>query len=171
MISSSERFRFSLAEQQARFTPRELEILQLRALGFLNKEIVTKLGITERTVKNTEEEMYRRIGTKAALPTILIALKSGDLKLNELVGDFVLEKVNSLFPREREVLEVLSATGGTNQEIADSLQITERTVKCHLTNIRDKFCGKADGDSEDIEGRGRIRFALIYLKAKEKRMI
>ncbi|MBC7335458.1 MAG: response regulator transcription factor, partial [Clostridia bacterium] len=46
-----------------------------------------------------------------------------------------------LTPREREVL-ALVARGATNKEIAETLFISENTVKNHLRNIMDKLHSK-----------------------------
>lgn len=43
-----------------------------------------------------------------------------------------------LSEREQEVLQA-AAKGGTNQQIALALEISERTVRAHLTNIYNKF--------------------------------
>lgn len=50
-----------------------------------------------------------------------------------------------LTPREREVLTLLS-TGATNSEIADSLFVSEATVKTHLVHIFEKL---------DVTSRGQ----------------
>lgn len=50
-----------------------------------------------------------------------------------------------LTPREREVLTLL-ATGATNSEIADSLFVSEATVKTHLVHIFEKL---------DVTSRGQ----------------
>lgn len=47
-------------------------------------------------------------------------------------------EVEQLTNREVEVLEQV-VTGATNKEIADTLQITENTVKIHLRNILEKL--------------------------------
>jgi DNA-binding NarL/FixJ family response regulator len=48
------------------------------------------------------------------------------------------ETEDELTPREIEVLELV-VEGGTNREIAESLSITENTVKIHLRNILEKL--------------------------------
>ena len=49
-----------------------------------------------------------------------------------------LVRVDQLTGREREVFTLL-AEGGSNQEIADALYITERTVRAHLGEIMRKL--------------------------------
>ena len=49
-----------------------------------------------------------------------------------------LYRVDALTAREREVFSRL-AEGGSNQEIADGLWITERTVRAHLRQIMRKL--------------------------------
>jgi NarL family two-component system response regulator LiaR len=47
-------------------------------------------------------------------------------------------KENSLTNREIEILQQI-AKGKTNQEIADELVVSERTVRTHVTNILSKL--------------------------------
>ena len=48
------------------------------------------------------------------------------------------DEKDDMSPREDEVLQLV-AQGATNKEIADSLFISENTVKTHLRNIMDKL--------------------------------
>ena len=58
-----------------------------------------------------------------------------------MCGDYsgtVDEELNKLTPREQDVLRFIS-TGATNREIASGLNITESTVKIHVSNILEKL--------------------------------
>jgi DNA-binding NarL/FixJ family response regulator len=59
----------------------------------------------------------------------------GILKEKERTGTAVSERpAESLTGREREILRSLTS-GGTNKKIAETLSISEKTVKTHLNNI------------------------------------
>ncbi len=60
--------------------------------------------------------------------------QSADFELKEIID----KKMNLLSVREREICKLL-LVGNSNREIADSLFITEGTVKCHLNNIYKKL--------------------------------
>jgi two-component system, NarL family, nitrate/nitrite response regulator NarL len=62
------------------------------------------------------------------------------------------ERLERVTPREREIVDLLSA-GASNKEIAKRLNVTERTVKAHLTAIFRKL-----GLS------GRLQLALFALE-------
>jgi DNA-binding NarL/FixJ family response regulator len=62
------------------------------------------------------------------------------------------ERLESVTPRERQIVDLLSA-GASNKEIAKRLNVTERTVKAHLTAIFRKL-----GLS------GRLQLALFALE-------
>lgn len=67
MLENDTRKRFVAApfftENVARFTPRELEILQLLADGGSNKMIAKDLGISHNTVRNQVQGLFRKTGT------------------------------------------------------------------------------------------------------------
>lgn len=44
-----------------------------------------------------------------------------------------------LTKREKEVIQMLVATGGTSKAIADALYVSKRTVDFHFSNIFDKL--------------------------------
>ena len=47
---------------EARLTSRELELLPLIAAGLRNREVASKLGVSEQTVRNHLSNMYRKLG-------------------------------------------------------------------------------------------------------------
>jgi len=104
-----------------------------------------KFGATGYILKNTEpEELIQAIyhiaqGGVIISPVMAIKLlaefrdSGSGAKAEKTAG----EKDN-MSPREDEVLQLV-AQGATNREIADSLFISENTVKTHLRNIMDKL--------------------------------
>lgn len=59
-------------------------------------------------------------------------------KANEKTPRASLEKLATLTPRERDIVNLL-AEGATNKKVADALDISERTVKGHLSNVFQKL--------------------------------
>jgi DNA-binding NarL/FixJ family response regulator len=72
--------------------------------------------------------------------------------LLQSLSDLSLEKLKMLSPREIQILELISHSM-TNEEIADKLFISSKTVKTHLRNIFAKA---------DI--RNRVEAALLYAR-------
>src|SRR5437016_2188311 len=60
----------------------------------------------------------------------------------EIVGDDGRDQLQSLTPREREVLELIGR-GFSNKRIALELGLAEKTVKTHVTHVLGKL-GVAD---------------------------
>jgi len=58
-------------------TARELEILQLLALGLTNKQIALKLGISAHTVKFHVSSIFAKMGTTNRTETVKLGLQKG----------------------------------------------------------------------------------------------
>jgi DNA-binding NarL/FixJ family response regulator len=58
-------------------TARETEILNYIAMGFLNKQIATKLGISEQTIKNHVTSILRKLNANARTEAVVVAIKQG----------------------------------------------------------------------------------------------
>jgi two-component system response regulator DegU len=62
-------------------TPREIEILEYIAQGYLNKQIAAELGISEQTIKNHVTSILRKLNANARTEAVVVAIKQGLIKL------------------------------------------------------------------------------------------
>jgi len=62
-------------------TPREIEILQYIAKGYLNKQIAAELGISEQTIKNHVTSILRKLNANARTEAVVVAIKQGLIKI------------------------------------------------------------------------------------------
>ena len=100
--------------------------LKLGAKGYLSKNLASgDLIKAIKAVQRGELWVERKLMSK------FFEEEHGNLSNME---DQAKKKKSSLTEREQEVLSVLTK-GFTNKEIADSLCISEKTVKTHLNNI------------------------------------
>jgi len=78
----------------------------------------------------------------AALRDAIYAAMRGELPLDDravkILAEQQIDLLDSVSKREREVMSLI-AKGLTNKAIAKELNITEKTVKAHLTNIFSKL--------------------------------
>jgi len=63
-------------------TPREIEILQYIAEGYLNKQIAAELGISEQTIKNHVTSILRKLNANARTEAVVVAIKQGLITIN-----------------------------------------------------------------------------------------
>lgn len=104
-----------------------------------------KFGATGYILKNTEPEELVQAVHHIAHGEVIISPVMATKLLTEFRdpttgarAKVTADEEASLSPREDEVLQLV-ARGATNKEIADSLFISENTVKTHLRNIMDKL--------------------------------
>ena len=123
------------------------------------------------TTYDGDEDIYRAIeaGAQAHLlkdmlcDEILAAIRAvhaGQRRIPAAVGTRLAERMAgmNLSERERQVLEFV-ATGKSNKEIAAALEITEATVKGHMTNVLGKL-GVTDRTQAVITA---LRRGLVHL--------
>lgn len=63
-------------------TPRETEILNYIARGFLNKQIAAELDISEQTIKNHVTSILRKLNANARTEAVVVAIKQGLITLS-----------------------------------------------------------------------------------------
>ncbi len=63
-------------------TPRETEILNYIAQGLLNKQIASRLEISEQTIKNHVTSILRKLNANARTEAVVIAIKHGLITLS-----------------------------------------------------------------------------------------
>lgn len=63
-------------------TRREIDVLKLLAEGLFNKEIASKLDISERTVKNHVSNIFKKISVSDRTQAAVFAIKNNLIKLN-----------------------------------------------------------------------------------------
>jgi DNA-binding NarL/FixJ family response regulator len=62
-------------------TPRETEILNYMAKGYLNKQIAVQLDISEQTIKNHVTSILRKLDANARTQAVITAVRKGIISL------------------------------------------------------------------------------------------
>ena len=116
------------------------------ARGVVQKEAPAELILKAIKCVNRGEIWLDRVSTGRIFTKLL----------NPLVGEASLEaaRIGSLTPREREIIDVIITHGrSTNKEIAGHLNLSEHTLRNHLSSIYSK-----------LEVENRLELAMYALK-------
>ena len=65
-------------------TRREIDVLKLLAEGLFNKEIASRLNISERTVKNHVSNIFKKISVSDRTQAAVFAIKNNLIKITYL---------------------------------------------------------------------------------------
>ncbi len=112
--------------------------IQAGAKGYLTKQNTTKEELISAIHKIVDGEEYYS-------PAVANIIMKNFVNQAQKKGNQETKTVQSLTAREREILK-LYAEGFSNQEIADKLCISNRTVDAHKNNIMQKFEFKSTVD-------------------------
>lgn len=140
----------------------DVVIMDLRLPGISGFEVIEVihrempgLGILVLSNYEGSEDVHRALASGAlayltkdssaeTLIAAILSVKAGKRYVPAAVGALLAERVpgSELTGREREVLALL-AKGRSNREVGDALNISENTVRIHVSRILDKL-GVAD---------------------------
>lgn len=67
------------------FLPRELEVLQLIAQQYTNKQIAEKLSLTVKTIEAHKSNLLAKTGSKNALGLVVYAIEQGLIKASDCI--------------------------------------------------------------------------------------
>ncbi len=157
----------------------DVALLDLRMPGLEGVEVVVDLRqefpeavLVMLTTYDTDDDIDRALkaGAKGYLlkdvaPADLVAcvrtVHQGGTWISQVIASRLVARMTQvqLTPREIAVLRQV-ASGGSNKEIADVLNISEATVKIHLTHLFEKLgaTSRTDAVAKAVE-RGLIRFS------------
>jgi DNA-binding NarL/FixJ family response regulator len=130
---------------------------ELRALPSQPRVLILTSFLDDRSVRDAMRRgasgyLLKHIGPRALLDKVRATLR-GEMPLDPRAVRALSRPVENtladLTPREREVLELI-ARGLSNRDIAERLDITEKTVKTHAGHIYSK-----------LEVEGRTQAALV----------
>jgi RNA polymerase sigma-70 factor (ECF subfamily) len=131
-----------------RYTTDEEKALEILNNGFLKvfKKIDTFRaegsleGWIRRIVYHSVSDFFRKESSYLKFIVLEEAeRKEGEDALNSLYYDDLMEIVESLPERSRQVFTMYAIQGFAHKEIADALDISEGTSKWHLSNARDQL--------------------------------
>jgi DNA-binding NarL/FixJ family response regulator len=66
-----------IQEAVEELTPREIEVLRMMAEGLANKEIATRLGISDHTVKFHISSILAKIGASTRTEAVTLGIRMG----------------------------------------------------------------------------------------------
>jgi RNA polymerase sigma factor (sigma-70 family) len=75
-----------IRDRISNLTPREYEVFLLVVQGFLNKQIGSQLGISEKTVKVHRSRVMDKMKAGSLAELVLFAQRSGTMAANEIVS-------------------------------------------------------------------------------------
>jgi DNA-binding NarL/FixJ family response regulator len=129
-----------------------LQALRMGAAGYLVKKAApSDLRMAINSVAQGGAFLYPGLA-KALIRSYIASAETPDLR-NHPVTSSLNQALRLLTPRELEVLRLV-AEGRTNQEIADQLTLSIKTVQTHRANVMEKL------DLRDITQL--VRFAFRY---------
>jgi DNA-binding NarL/FixJ family response regulator len=130
----------SSAPEIPKLSQREIEVINLIGQGFKNKNISSRLYISDATVRYHLRSIFDKLQVSNRSELLVRAYQINLIARPEISAfqeEFISNQklpLNTLTRRELEVIDLLKE-GLQNKQIAGRLFITERTVRHHLASI------------------------------------
>jgi FixJ family two-component response regulator len=119
-----------LRERYAALSRREREVIELVLSGWLNKQIATKLGITEITVKVHRGNMMRKMGANSFLDLVKIAMRLRVMPVTKTEG-------TAARPLDTQIAVRNGPRGTSAHAVAPAGLYLQNSVTGHLTTEPD----------------------------------
>lgn len=145
-------------------TERQLELVNLLALGLEPSEIAFRFQGNYRAVEYSLEGVYKILGVKNELGAVLSLIKAGGLNLSELTRGFDLSVFDRLTPPQHRFMQTLVVRVDRSNEtkaLADHFGCTVPTIEYMISKI-----GKTLG--LESAKKLRIRMAVLYLARQQQ---
>ncbi len=69
---------------QSTLTPREIEVLDLAAIGLSNREIGSELYLSEHTILGYMKSIFLKLGVHSRVQAVVVAIGTGIIELPDL---------------------------------------------------------------------------------------
>ncbi|MFA7326697.1 MAG: response regulator transcription factor [Candidatus Kapaibacterium sp.] len=129
-----------------------LVVEELKKLNPLIKIVIMTFnkqpGLLESVLKSGADGIINKASEDVEILNALKDVEKGNIFLCPITSSIInnkrdkvreLNQINALTPREREILYLICNDELTNNQIADKLHISEKTVKTHRKNIYHKL--------------------------------
>ncbi len=126
----SERFRISYLPRPGEdrpplpLSPQQIKILRYVGQGLTHQEIAELIDISVKTVNSHIGRAFDKLGVRDGPQAVLEAIRTGQLKPEEILDADTYSRISDLFTRELEVLQVMTQD--------DAVQDTDEQIPLYL---------------------------------------